>query len=176
MATLLAITYPEADRAEQAMESVDWSAFDRQINLKAACWITKEGGELKIHEHGHPVGGKAALGGALGLLVGGLFAIPVVGIAAGAAVGIHKAREKEIGIDNSFVETIGAQLDSGSSAIFVLVDGGADTTKAAVDLAQFGGTVHSADLSPEQLAQFQALLDKNTPSTIPAGDAPATPA
>ena len=176
MATLVAITYPEADRAEKAMESIDWSAFDRQINLKAACWITKENGELKVHEHGHPVAGKAALGGALGLLVGGLFAIPVVGIAAGAAVGIHKAREKEIGIDNAFVESIGAQLDSGSSAIFALVDGGADTIKAAGDLAQFGGTVHSADLSPDQLARFQALLDRNTSSTTPGSDAPTTPA
>jgi uncharacterized membrane protein len=170
MATLLAITYPESDRAEQAMESIDWSAFDKLINLKAACWVTKEDGELKVHEHGHPLAGKATLGGALGLLVGGLFAIPVVGIAAGAAVGIHKAREKEIGIDNSFVETIGAQLDSGSSAIFVLVDGGADTAKAAGDLARFGGTVHSADLSSDQLSRFQAVLDKDAASS---GDAPA---
>ena len=173
MATLIAITYPEADRAEQAMESIDWSDFDRLINLKAACWVTKEDGELKVHEHGHPVAGKAALGGTLGLLVGGLFAIPVVGIAAGAAIGIHKAREKEIGIDNAFVEEIGAELDSGSSAIFVLVDGGADTSKAAGDLAKFGGTVHSADLSPDQLARFQALLDKDA---APTGDAPTTPA
>ena len=169
MATLLAITYPETDRAKQAMESIDWSAFDKLINLKAACWITKEDGELKVHEHGHPVAGKAALGGALGLLVGGLFAIPVVGIAAGAAVGIHKAREKEVGVDNAFVESIGAQLDSGSSAIFVLVDGGADTMKAAGDLAKFGGTVHSSDLSEDQLSRFQAMLDKEA---APPDDTP----
>lgn len=170
MATLLAITYPESDRAEQAMESIDWSAFDKLINLKAACWITKEDGKLKVHEHGHPIAGKATLGGALGLLVGGLFAIPVVGIAAGAAVGIHKAREKEVGVDNAFVESIGAQLDSGSSAIFVLVDGGADTMKAAGDLAKFGGTVHSSDLSEDQLSRFQAMLDKDAASS---GDSPA---
>ena len=169
MATLLAITYPESDRAEQAMESIDWSAFDKLINLKAACWVTKENGELKVHEHGHPLAGKAALGGALGLLVGGLFAIPVVGIAAGAAVGIHKAREKEVGVDNAFVESIGAQLDSGSSAIFVLVDGGADTMKAAGDLAKFGGTVHSSDLSEDQLSRFQAMLDKEA---APPDDTP----
>jgi uncharacterized membrane protein len=169
MATLLAITYPESDRAKQAMESIDWSAFDKLINLKAACWITKEDGKLKVHEHGHPVAGKAALGGALGLLVGGLFAIPIVGIAAGAAVGIHKAREKEVGVDNAFVESIGAQLDSGSSAVFVLVDGGADTMKAAGDLAKFGGTVHSSDLSEDQLSRFQAMLDKEA---APPDDTP----
>ncbi len=36
MATLLAITYPDPDRAKQAMESVDWSDFDRLVDVKAA--------------------------------------------------------------------------------------------------------------------------------------------
>jgi uncharacterized membrane protein len=162
MATLLAITYPEADRAKKAMESIDWSDFDKLIDVKAACWITREDGELKVHPHGQPVAGKAALGGALGLLVGGLFAIPVVGIAAGAAVGIHKARQHDTGLDEAFVESVGNQLESGGSAIVVLIEEGADTAKAARDLAQFGGTVQSADLSPEQIDRFQAMLDKAT--------------
>jgi uncharacterized membrane protein len=112
-------------------------------------------GERKVREHGHPVAGTAALGGTLRLLVGGRFALPTVGIAAGAALGIHKAREKEIGIDNAFIESIGAKLTSDSSAIFLLVDGGADTTKAVDDLAKFGGAVHSADRSEDQLSRFQ---------------------
>jgi uncharacterized membrane protein len=174
METLLAITYPEADRAKQAMESVEWSDFDRLIDVKAACWITKEDGELKVHPRGHPVAGKATLGGALGLLVGGLFAIPVVGIAAGAAIGIHKGRQKVGGIDEAFVSSIGAQLESGGSAVFVLLEEGADTAKAASDLAQYGGTVHSADLSPEQIDRFQALLDQATQRAAPSGDPAAS--
>ncbi|MFL5759071.1 MAG: DUF1269 domain-containing protein [Thermomicrobiales bacterium] len=171
MATLLAITYPEADRAEQAMESLDWSAFDRLINIKAACWITKAGNELMVHPRGHPGAGKAALGGALGLLVGGLMTVPVVGIAAGAAIGIHKGRHKDIGIDEAFVASIGEQLEADGSAIIMLVEEGADTAKAAVDLAQYGGTVQSSDLSPEQMDRFQTLLDQATDDAPSDSDA-----
>jgi uncharacterized membrane protein len=160
MATLFAITYPDPDRAKQAMESVDWSDFDRLIHVKAACWIDKENGELSVHPRGHPGAGKAAAGGALGLLVGALFAIPVVGLAAGAAVGIQKGRHRDDGIDDEFVNSIGAQLDSGGSAIVVLFEEGADTAKAAIDLAQYGGTVHSTDLPPDRLARFQVALDQ----------------
>ena len=56
MATLLAITYPDADRATQAMESVDWSHLDHQIRVKDACWIRKENGEFAVHPW-HPVAG-----------------------------------------------------------------------------------------------------------------------
>jgi uncharacterized membrane protein len=174
MATLFAITYPDSDRAKLAMESIDWSDFDKQIDVKAACWITKENGELKVHTRGHPIAGKASLGGALGLVVGGLFAIPVVGLAAGAAYGIHKGRQKEIGIDEKFVESIGAQLESGGSAVFVLAEGGADTGKAANDLAQFGGTLHSADFSSEQIRHFQAMLDQNGQTAPSSGDTAAS--
>jgi len=160
MAMLFAITYPDPTRAKQAMESVDWSHFDRLIDVKAACWIVEENGGLAVHPRGHPVAGKAIGGSALGLLLGGLLAIPVVGIAAGAAVGIYKGRHKDDGIDDEFVESVGAQLDSGGSAIVVLFEDGADTAKAAADLAQFGGSVHSTDLSSERLARFQAALDQ----------------
>jgi uncharacterized membrane protein len=159
MATLLAITYPDSDRAKQAMESVDWSHFDRLINVKAACWLSKEDGELKVHPRGHPVAARATAGSALGLLVGGLVGLPVVGIAAGAMIGTHKGRQKEAGIDDEFLSSIGSELDSGGSAIVVLVEEGADTAKAAADLAQYGGKVHSADLPPEGLARFQTMLD-----------------
>jgi uncharacterized membrane protein len=169
MATLLAITYPDPNRAKQAMESVDWSDFDRLIDVKAACWISKENGELAVHPRGHPVAGRATVGGALGLLVGGLFALPVVGIAAGAAIGIHKGRQKDDGIDDEFVASIGAQLESGGSAIVVLVEEGADTAKAAWDLAKYGGTVQSADLPAERLARFQAALDQANQGAPPSG-------
>jgi uncharacterized membrane protein len=173
MATLLAITYPEPDRAKQAMASVDWSDFDRQINVKDACWISKQDGEFAVHPWRRPTAGKAALGGALGLLVGGLFALPVVGLAAGTIVGIHKARQHVDGLDDEFVASVASQLESGGSAIVVLFDEGAHTARAAADLARFGGTVHSTDLSPEQLARFQARLEQATQGAAAAGNDPA---
>jgi uncharacterized membrane protein len=161
MATLFAVTYSDPDRAKQAMESVDWSHLDHLIRVKDACWIRHEDGELAVHPW-QPVAGKAALGGGVGLLVGALFAVPVVGLAAGALIGIRKAKQQVSGLDDQFVASIEAQLESGGSAIVVLFDEGADTSRAAAHLAQFGGTAHSADLSPEQLAGFQRRLDQAT--------------
>jgi uncharacterized membrane protein len=172
MATLLAITYPDPDRAKQAMESVDWSHLDHQIRVKDACWIRNENGELAVHPW-HPVAGKAALGGGAGLLVGALFSVPVVGLAAGALIGIRKAKQRVSGLDARFVASIEAELASGGSAIVVLFDEGADTTRAGADLARFGGTIHSADLSSDQLAGFQARLDQATQGAAATGNDPA---
>src|SRR5215218_9145748 len=151
MATLLAITYPDPDQAKQAMESVDWSHLDHLIRVKDACWIGNVDGELAVHPW-HPVAGKAALGGGLGLLVGALFSVPVVGLAAGALIGIRKAKHQVSGLDDQFVASIKAQPESGESAIIVLLEAGADTTRAGPALARLGGTLHSADLPPDQLA------------------------
>ena len=96
----------------------------------------------------------------MGFLVGALFSVPVVGLAAGALIGVRKAKQRVSGLDDQFVASIKAKLESGGSAIVVLFDEGADTTRAAADLARFGGTVHSADLSPDQLAGFQTRLDQ----------------
>jgi uncharacterized membrane protein len=176
VATLLAITYPDLDRANKAMGSVDWSHFDRLIDVKAACVVTNENGETKVHPRGLHTSGKAAAGGALGLLVGGLLGAPVVGVVAatGAVVGIRKQSKKEVGIDDEFLKSISDQIDSGGSAIVVLFEEGADTAKAAADLAQFGGSLHSTDLPPDRFARFQSALDQASQGAQPSdSEAPA---
>jgi uncharacterized membrane protein len=171
MATLLAITYPEEDRAGQAMESVNWIDFDRLVDVKGACWVSKDEEGVKVHPRSQHVAGKGAAGGALGLLVGGLFGLPVIGLAAGAAAGIHRARQRDDGIDDAFVAAVGEQLESGGSAIFVLFEEGASTAKAARQLARFGGTAHSSDLPSDRLARFQTMLDQANPDSLrTAGD------
>jgi uncharacterized membrane protein len=161
MERLFAITYSDPTRAKQAMESVDWSDFERLVHVKAACWISNEDGELSVHPRGHPAAGKAFVGGALGLLVGGLFAIPVVGIGVGALAGARKGKQQDLGIDEAFLTSIKSEIESGGSAIVVLFEEGADNQRAAIDLAKYGGTVHSADLAPDVLARFQELLDQS---------------
>jgi uncharacterized membrane protein len=170
MPTLFAITYPDLDTARQAIESLDWADFDNQIDIKEADWITKEQNELKVHSLRHPAAKQGAIGGGLGLLVGSLFAVPVVGLAAGAAAGIYRAKKREVGIDEAFIESVGATLDSGGSAIILLSDQGADAGRAMLELASYGGTVISNDLSPEQLADIQHVLDQGNLHAEASGD------
>ncbi len=165
LANLIAITYPDPKTAESAMERVDWAAFDKQIDLIDACWMTSKDGDVVVHPGGHARAAKAAIGGGIGLIVGALFALPVVGIVAGAAIGAHRAGKSEHALDDPFVESIKSQVASGGSAIVVLYEDGADTERAGADLLQFGGKIQSATIPNEQLAYIQAALDRqNTDS------------
>jgi uncharacterized membrane protein len=160
MATLLAISYPDPGRAREATASADWLGLERLLDVKAACWVSKEKGVLTVHPRGHPAFAWGTLGATLGTMVGLLFGVPVAGVVVGTAIGAHRGKHVDHGIDNAFIESIGETLGAGGSAIFLLVDEGADTGRSAQELAQYGGTVHSTDLSPEQLARFQAMLDE----------------
>jgi uncharacterized membrane protein len=159
MATLIAITYPDAQTAKQAMELVDWANFDKQVKVLDACWMSNESGEIAVHPRGHRVGGKAALWGSMGLLVGALLAVPVIGVAAGAAIGAHRAKKQESQLDSSFVEWIKSQIANGGSAVVVLYEEGADTQKAGRDLAALGGTVQSTSVSSDELLRMQQMID-----------------
>jgi uncharacterized membrane protein len=162
MANLIAITYPDPGTAAKAMEKVDWAAFDKQIDVIDACWMSNDDGEVTVHPGGHPVAAKAALGGGIGLVVGALFALPVVGLAAGAALGARRGKKAEHQLDDAFVESIKTQVASGGSALVVLYEGGADTERAGADLLQFGGTVQSTTIPNEQLVRIQRDLDSQS--------------
>ncbi len=159
MAELIAITYADPQTAAKAMERVDWAAFDKQIDILDACWMSNVEGEVSIHPKDHAVAANAAAGAALGLLVGALFAIPVGGLAVGAALGARRGKKHESEIDDPFVESIKEQIAAGGSALVVLYESGVDTERAGADLLEFGGTVHSTTIPPDRLAQIQAKLD-----------------
>ncbi|MFL5759073.1 MAG: DUF1269 domain-containing protein [Thermomicrobiales bacterium] len=160
MATLLAISCADPDRAALTMASIDWLDEDGLLDVKAACWVSKENGELMVHQRGYPTAAKKTLGGSLGLIVGGMVGLPVVGLAAGIALGGFKGRKDEHRIDEAFITAVGSALDAGGSAVFILAGDGTHATRSAEELARLGGTVYSTDLAPEQLSHFQAMLDQ----------------
>lgn len=160
MANLIAITYPDPKTAEKAMERVDWAAFDKQVDVIDACWMSSRNGDVSIHPKGHSTAVTAAVGGTVGLLVGALFALPVAGLAAGAALGTHRGRKETGTLDEPFVESIKQQVAAGGSALVVLYEDGADTERAGADLLEFGGTIQSTTIPGERLAEIQARLDQ----------------
>ena len=159
MAELVAIIYTDPQTAEKAMERVDWATFDKQVDVLDACWMASQNGKVSIHPKGHPAAAKAAIGGTLGLLVGAIFALPVAGLAAGAALAAHREKQHGSEIDDPFVESIKNEIAGGGSALVVLYEAGADTERAGADLLEFGGTIRSTTIPSERLAQIQARLD-----------------
>lgn len=63
----------------------------------------------------------AGWGALLGVLIGTLFFLPLVGAAAGAAIGVLSKRVEAIGISKGQLETIGKEVTPGTSALFVVV-------------------------------------------------------
>lgn len=142
------------------MDSVDWAGFDKQINVLDACCMTNQNGKVVIQPGGHSVAARALLGGALGLLVGALFAIPIAGLAAGSAVGGRRGKRGAQHFDDAFVESIRSMVAKGGSAVVVLYEDGASAEPTGADLAGLGGTVHSATISADELARIQSMLDE----------------
>ena len=161
MANLIAITYSDPKTAEEAMKRVDWAAFDHQVKVLDACWMTNEGGKVVVHPKGHPVAGKAAMLGGVGLVIGALFALPVAGLAVGAALGAHRGKKEPTRFDDAFVESIKTKVAEGGSALVVLYDEGADTERAGAELAQLGGTVWSSTIADADLARIQQQLNQS---------------
>jgi uncharacterized membrane protein len=120
----------------------------------AAIVVRKQDGKAKVKQATSLVGA-GALGGAFwGLLIGLLFFMPWLGLAAGALGGAIGGKFTDIGIDDDFIKEVGNTIEPGHSALFLLI---ADWTEDKVleDLAQFDATVLKTSLSDEDEAKLK---------------------
>ncbi|WP_280457471.1 DUF1269 domain-containing protein [Nocardia carnea] len=106
----------------------------------------------------HSLAGVGALGGAFwGLLFGILFFIPLIGAAVGAGLGAMSGSLTDVGIDDSLLEELKAELTPGTSALFVL------SSEATLDRVhdEFRGQsaqLISTNLSHEQEAKLREVF------------------
>jgi uncharacterized membrane protein len=141
------------------------------------------GGDLRIDQRYLSTTGEgAARGTVLGSLLGLVLAIPLTGglsaVAAGTAtavgafatgavgggalgaatgaIGTHEWRDT-FAISEAFVKEVGATIQAGDSAIFVLAQLG-DPAKLAAQVRGYGGTVLQTTLPEERIAQIEAVL------------------
>jgi uncharacterized membrane protein len=113
------------------------------------------------------VGAGAASGGLSGAmwgtLIGLLFLNPLAGLLTGAAVGAGAGALSgslvDYGIDGAFIRSLGATIEPGSSALFVLVRR-ATPDKVLPELSQFKGTVLRTSLLNEQEECLRQALEK----------------
>jgi uncharacterized membrane protein len=157
---MFAVVYPDPQTAEQAMDRIDWADFDQQIYVIDACWMSAGQDGVEIHPRGHPVGSSAARWGTTGLMIGLLFALPVVGLATGAAIGVHRGKHQQTQLDDEFVATIKSKVANGGSAVIVLYEDGSHTQQAGRALAMLGGTVHSTTVPADELERMQQMIDE----------------
>ena len=75
--------------------------------------------------HGHKETGRGAAWGSLwGLLLGAIFAVPVLGLAVGGAAGALSKATEALGVTKEQMEAIREQVTEGTSALFVVTEQG----------------------------------------------------
>ncbi|HEX6121586.1 MAG TPA: DUF1269 domain-containing protein [Ktedonobacterales bacterium] len=157
---LVVITYPDEYRAAEVMAALERMSKQYLIDMEDACYVTKgQDGKLKLHQATNLAGAGAAWGGLWGLLIGLLFLVPVAGLVVGAAAGALAGKLSDYGIDDNFAKRLTANMQPGSSAIFVLVRK-STPDKVVPEIAKFGGTVLQTSLPKETEAKLQQALNE----------------
>ena len=172
MSELVAIAYPEEQRAQEVMQSVLERREVLALDVEDAASVSKDKNEkIKLHQSAHLGRKGAATGGTIGLIAGVLFLNPVVGAGVGALVGGVANRLRDVGISDEFVRQVSAQLRPESSVLVLLLPSG-DLPALHHELAREGAVVLHTSLAADAETQLQAALDAqlSAPSEQPSAE------
>ena len=181
MSTLIVVGFKkDMFRASQVLNELVDMDYDWTIDLDDAVAAYRDyNGKLRIDSSYQMTTGEgAALGGLFGSLIGltlGAIAAPVTAgasaaaavVAAGAAGGALGAAggaldakwwKDDFGIPEDFVKEVGTLVQPGDSAIFALLRS-TDPTVVAAEFSNYGGTVLSTTLTPEQARKVEEVLN-----------------
>jgi uncharacterized membrane protein len=168
MSDMIAVSFKGEDTADQVLNKLTTLQKEYLIDLEDACVVVRDqGGKIRLKQALNLVGVGAAGGGlsgaVWGTLIGLLFLNPLVGMLTGAAFGAGAGALSgalaDYGIDDEFIRSLGATIEPGSSALFVLVRS-ATPDKVLPELQPFNGTVLRTSLSKEQEERLQQALQK----------------
>lgn len=181
MSTLIVVGFKkDMFRASQVLNELVDMDYDWTIDLDDAVAAYRDyNGKLRIDtSYQMTTGEGAALGGLFGSLIGltlGAIAAPVTAgasaaaavVAAGAAGGALGAAggaldakwwKDDFGIPEDFVKDVGTLVQPGDSAIFALLRS-TDPTVVAAEFSNYGGTVLSTTLTPDQAQKVEEILN-----------------
>ena len=120
----------------------------------AAVVVRNQDGKAKVKQL-HSLVGAGALGGAFwGMLIGLIFFMPWLGLAAGALGGALGGKFTDVGVDDKFIKEVGETIQPGQSALFLLVVS-ATGDKVAEQLKDVKATVIQTSLSEEAEAKLR---------------------
>ncbi len=123
MSDLVIVAFPDAATAFELRAELVRLQKEYLIEMDDVVVVTRDehGGGVHLHQALNLTAAGAIGGGFWGTLVGLLFLNPVVGAAVGAGAGALVGRATDIGIDDVFLQNVGASLDRGGSAVCVLI-------------------------------------------------------
>jgi uncharacterized membrane protein len=158
MSTLVVIGYDDQFKAQEVRLMFVKMQKDYLVDLEDAVVAVKdEKGKVKLHQAVNLTAAGAVSGGFWGSLIGLIFLNPILGLAIGATAGAVSGALTDVGIDDKFMKELAAQMNPGSSVLFILVRK-ATPDKVLEELKGTGGHVLKTSLSHEDEAKLQAAL------------------
>jgi uncharacterized membrane protein len=126
MTTFTVWKFDTPDGAGHAASLLKRAEDDRLVQvLDHAVVSWPQGEESPTVTHGHDDTARGAGWGSLwGLLLGAVFAVPVLGLAAGGAIGALSKTTAKLGITKEQMEAIRDEVTEGTSALFLVTDQG----------------------------------------------------
>lgn len=160
MTTFTAWMFETVDGAEKATALLRSAAKDGVITIEDYAVIEWEiGAERPRVKYEHRDDARAAGWGALlGGVIGVLFFLPLIGAAAGAAIGVLTKRIDDIGITSEQLDTIGKRVGPGTSALFV-VNTDTDRDRLAERFHGLGASLIASNLVPEEEAEVRRAFE-----------------
>lgn len=129
--------------------------------MEDAVVVTKSAdGKVKLHQAVNLTAVGAVGGTFWGILVGLIFLNPLLGAAAGAGAGAMSGALSDVGVDDRFMKEVGASLENGGAAVFVLVRKvTGDKVLAGLEAFRAKGKVVQTSLSAAQEEKLRALIE-----------------
>jgi uncharacterized membrane protein len=158
MADLVVLAFDNEEGAGELRDRLLKRQEQRLIPLAdAAVVVRRQDGTVKVKQL-HNLVGAGAFGGAFwGMLIGVIFWVPWLGLAAGAAIGALHHKFTDIGVDQDFIKQVSETIEPGHSALFLMVTQSIEGELARV-LETADATVIQTSLSQEDEAKLRQLF------------------
>jgi len=160
MGGVLAITFDDAEQAEQVREALKGLEKQGQLSLDDAAVVTRdEKGKFHVKgqaDRGVKVG--AGAGAVIGLLLASIF-FPIGGIVLGALAGAGIGASANLGIDKKFVKDLEAAIPNNGSGIIIYTRS-ANPSALIGALEPFHGTIFQTTLEGDDEATLHRMLDQ----------------
>ncbi|MFD6175994.1 MULTISPECIES: DUF1269 domain-containing protein [unclassified Isoptericola] len=153
MTTFTVWKFDDPAAAERAAEVLKGAASDGLITVidhAVVSWPVGQATPTTHHSHEDQKRG-TGWGAFWGLLLGTLFFMPVLGAAAGAAIGAVAKSTTAVGIGRTQLETIREQVTTGTSALFAVTEDG-DTDAVGERFHKLRATLIATNLTDAERA------------------------
>lgn len=154
MSDLVVIAFKEESKADEALIVFNKMQREYLIDIEDTCIVVRNKYGRLMLKRAHS---QLAIGALWGLLFGWLFMSPIIGLILGAGIGVILEKMAGIGIDDDFARQLGAMVETGSSALVIIVKK-ITPDKMLNELKYFEGKVLKTSLSEQDERKLQASL------------------